>query len=123
MLGDKRRPPATFCLRRIADTTAHSGPSNRGRARARHSEIVQAVLRRVRRGDRDRARGLVQPSRRDVSDRLTRAERPQLRSVRRQARAAMAELDAKWGGRWTQLDAKLEQRLTELRAELVKQLA
>jgi len=35
----------------------------------------------------------------------------------------LAELDAKWGGRWTQLDAKLEQRLTELRAELVKELA
>src|SRR5881396_2406680 len=35
----------------------------------------------------------------------------------------LAELDAKWGGRWTQLDAKLEQRLAELRVELVKGLA
>ena len=29
----------------------------------------------------------------------------------------LAELDAKWGGRWTQLDAKLEQRLAELDAK------
>ena len=35
----------------------------------------------------------------------------------------LAELDAKWGGRWTQLDAKLEQRLAEFRVELVKELA
>ena len=30
----------------------------------------------------------------------------------------LGELDAKWGGRWTELDAKLEQRIAELRAEL-----
>src|SRR5881396_802977 len=30
MLGENRRPPATFRLRRTADTTAHSGPSHRG---------------------------------------------------------------------------------------------
>ena len=46
----------------------------------------------------------------------------------------LAELDAKWGSRWTQLDAKLEQRLAELdarwetrfsalRSELAQQLA
>ena len=35
----------------------------------------------------------------------------------------LAELDAKWGGCWTELDAKLEQRLAELRVELVKELA
>jgi len=35
----------------------------------------------------------------------------------------LAELDAKWSGRWTQLDAKLEQRLAEFRVELVKELA
>jgi hypothetical protein len=35
----------------------------------------------------------------------------------------LAELDAKWGGRWTQLDAKLELGLAELRVELVKELA
>ena len=35
----------------------------------------------------------------------------------------LAELDAKWGGRWTQLDAKLEERLAEVRVELVKELA
>ncbi len=29
----------------------------------------------------------------------------------------LTELDAKWGGQWTQLDAKLEQRLTELDAK------
>src|SRR5881296_1972912 len=30
MLGENRRPPATFRLRRTADTAAHSGPSNSG---------------------------------------------------------------------------------------------
>src|SRR6266571_9243333 len=30
MLGENRRPPATFRLRRTADTAAHSGPSHRG---------------------------------------------------------------------------------------------
>ena len=44
MLGENRRPPAHFCLRRTADTAAHSGPSIRGRARARHGQVVQAVL-------------------------------------------------------------------------------
>jgi len=29
----------------------------------------------------------------------------------------LVELDAKWGGRWTELDAKLEQRLVELDAK------
>src|SRR6267378_5406132 len=32
----------------------------------------------------------------------------------------LAELDAKWGGHWTQLDAKLERRLAELKADLIK---
>src|SRR5207248_915213 len=32
----------------------------------------------------------------------------------------LAELDAKWGTRWTQLDAKLEQRLGEVKADLIK---
>jgi len=32
----------------------------------------------------------------------------------------LAELDSKWGGRWTQLDAKLEQRLAEVKSDLVK---
>ena len=32
----------------------------------------------------------------------------------------LAELDAKWGGRWAALDAKLDQRMAELRADLVK---
>ncbi len=32
----------------------------------------------------------------------------------------LTELDAKWGGHWTQLDAKLERRLAELKAELIK---
>ena len=35
----------------------------------------------------------------------------------------LAELDAKWGTRWTELDAKLERQLTELRAELKTELA
>jgi len=30
----------------------------------------------------------------------------------------LAELDSKWGGRWTQLDAKLGQRLAELESRL-----
>src|SRR5882762_7237200 len=42
--GDNRRPPATFCLRRTADSTADSGPSNRGRARARYGQTVETVL-------------------------------------------------------------------------------
>src|SRR5882762_7967435 len=32
----------------------------------------------------------------------------------------LAELDAKWGGHWTQLDAKLERCLAELKADLIK---
>ena len=35
----------------------------------------------------------------------------------------LTELDAKWGGQWTQLDAKLEQRLTELDAKFEQRLA
>jgi len=35
----------------------------------------------------------------------------------------LAELDAKWGARWTELDAKLERQLAELRAELKTELA
>src|SRR6266702_3817903 len=34
----------------------------------------------------------------------------------------LVELDAKWGGRWTELDAKLEQRLAQLRAEFKTEL-
>ena len=30
----------------------------------------------------------------------------------------LAELDAKWGTRWSALDSKLEQRLAELRSEM-----
>jgi len=32
----------------------------------------------------------------------------------------LAQLDAKWGGHWTQLDAKLDRRLAELKADLIK---
>jgi len=35
----------------------------------------------------------------------------------------LGELDAKWGTRWTELDAKLERRLGELHANLERQLA
>ena len=35
----------------------------------------------------------------------------------------LAELDAKWGGRWTQLDAKLEQRLAESDARWEQRIA
>ena len=35
----------------------------------------------------------------------------------------LAELDARWGTRWSALDAKLEQRITELRSEMRTGLA
>ncbi len=35
----------------------------------------------------------------------------------------LAALDAKWGTRWAELDAKLERQLVELRAELKTELA
>lgn len=35
----------------------------------------------------------------------------------------LAELDAKWGGRWTQLDTKVEQGLTNLGAALRTEFA
>ncbi len=44
-------------------------------------------------------------------------------AVRTEFTRGLAQLDAKWSGRWAALDAKLEQRLAELRAELVRELA
>ena len=35
----------------------------------------------------------------------------------------LAELDAKWGPRWSALDSKLEQRLAELRSEMEARFA
>src|SRR5207249_8595529 len=35
----------------------------------------------------------------------------------------LAELDARWGSKWSALDAKLEQRLAELRSEVQTRLA
>jgi len=35
----------------------------------------------------------------------------------------LAELDAKWGTRWSTLDSKLEQRLAELRSEMEARFA
>jgi len=35
----------------------------------------------------------------------------------------LAELDAKWGTRWSALDSKLEQRLAELRSEMEARFA
>src|SRR5690242_1570097 len=35
----------------------------------------------------------------------------------------LAELDAKWGGRWTALDAKLEQRVAETDAKWERRFA
>ena len=106
MLGENRRPPATFRLRRTADTTAHSG------------EIVNWFnqVDDTYRGDL-RELNELNFSRFDakLEQRLAESD---ARWERR-----LAELDAKWHGRWTQLDAKLEQRLAELRVELVKQLA
>src|SRR5437879_4291153 len=123
MLGENRRPPATFRLRRTADTAAHRArPSGGGRVpvTARLSKRFYDVF------GEEIATELV-----DWFNAVNATYRADLRELNElnfarfdaKLEQRLATLDAAWQGRWTQLDAKLEQRLAELRVELVKELA
>src|SRR5213594_1679612 len=145
MLGENRRPPAHFRLRRTADTAAHSGPSTRGGrvpVTARLSKRFYDVF-----GEEIATELVDWFNAVDATYRADLRELNELNFARFDAKLEqrlatldaawqgrwteldakleqrLAELDAKWGGRWTQLDAKLVQRLAELRVELVKELA
>src|SRR2546426_6115345 len=145
MLGENRRPPATFRLRRTADTAAHRArPSGGGRVpvTARLSKRFYDVS-----GEEIATELVDWFNAVDATYRADLRELNELNFARFDAKLEqrlatldaawqgrwteldakleqrLAELDAKWGGRWTQLDAKLEQRLAELRVELVKELA
>src|SRR6266850_4879531 len=134
MLGENRRPPAHFRLRRTADTAAHSGPSNRGGrvpVTARLSkrfydvfgeEIANELVNWFNQVD-DTYRGDLRELNELNFARFDAKLEQRLAESDAKWERRLAELDAKWGGRWTQLDAKLEQGLAELRVELVKQLA
>src|SRR5437867_7747966 len=112
MLGENRRPPATFRLRRTADTTAHSGPSHRGGrmpVTARLSKRFYDVF------GEEIATELVDWF--NAVDATYRADLRELNELN------FSRFDAKLEQRLATLDAKLEQRLAELRVELVKELA
>src|SRR5205809_7173998 len=109
MLGENRRPPAHFRLRRTADATADSGrPTGGGRrpGTARLSMRFYDVF-----GE-------------EIATELVDWGNDRRECFQRQVddtyRAGLRELNALNFGRF---DAKLEQRLAELRAELVKELA
>src|SRR5438445_3083947 len=101
MLGENRRPPAHFCLRRTADAIADSGrPTGGGRVpvTARLSKRFYDVF------GEEIANELV-----DWFNQVDETYRADLRELN--------ELN------FARFDAKHEQRLAELRAELVKELA
>src|SRR5436305_7004913 len=101
MLGENRRPPAHFRLRRTADATADSGrPTGGGRmpVTARLSKRFYDVF------GEEIATELV-----DWFNRVDETYRADLRELN--------ELN------FARFDSKLEQRLAELRAELVRELA
>src|SRR3989454_539725 len=123
MLGENRRPPATFRLRRPAEPTADSGrPSGGGRVpvTARLSKRFYDVF-----GEEIATELVDWFNAVDATYRADLRELNELNFARFDAKLEqrLATLDAAWQGRWTQLDAKLEQRLAELRVELVKELA
>src|SRR5438445_4167611 len=123
MLGENRRPPAHFCLRRTADATADSGrPTGGGRVpvTARLSKRFYDVF-----GEEIATELVDWFNAVDATYRADLRELNELNFARFDAKLEqrLATLDAARQGRWTQLDAKLEQRLAELRVELVKELA
>src|SRR5436853_7834918 len=118
MLGENRRPPAHFCLRRTADATADSGrPTGGGRVpvTARLSKRFYDVF------GEEIANELVDWFNQvDDTYRADLRELNELNFARFDAKLEqrLGELDAKWGGRWAELDAKLEQRIAQLRGEM-----
>src|SRR5438445_5917642 len=134
MLGENRRPPAHFCLRRTADAIADSGrPTGGGRVpvTARLSkrfydvfgeEIANELVDWFNQVDETYRTDLRELNELNFSRFDAKLEQRLAESDAKLERR-IAELDAKWGSRWSQLDAKLEHRLAELRAELVKELA
>src|SRR5437773_8815852 len=134
MLGENRRPPAHFRLRRTADATADSGrPTGGGRVpvTARLSkrfyvvfgeEIASELVDWFNHVDETYRTDLRELNELNFSRFDAKLEQRLAESDAKLERR-IAELDAKWGSRWSQLDAKLEHRLAELRAELVKELA
>src|SRR3989442_4942185 len=112
MLGENRRPPAHFCLRRTADATADSGrPTGGGRVpvTARLSKRFYDTL------GEEIANELV-----DWFNQVDDTYRTDLRELNE---VNFARFDAKLEQRLAELNAKFEQRLAELRTELVKELA
>src|SRR5437773_2376088 len=98
MLGENRRPPAHFCLRRTADAAAHSGPSTRGGrvpVTARLSKRFYDVF------GEEIATELV-----DWFNAVDATYRADLRELN--------ELN------FARFDAKLEQRLAQVKSDLVK---
>src|SRR5213594_3676033 len=98
MLGENRRPPAHFRLRRTADTAAHSGPSTRGGrvpVTARLSKRFYDVF------GEEIATELV-----DWFNAVDATYRADLRELN--------ELN------FARFDAKLEQRLAQVKSDLVK---
>src|SRR3989454_3657257 len=134
MLGENRRPPATFRLRRTAEPTADSGrPTGGGRVpvTARLSkrfydvfgeEIATELVDWFNAVDATYRADLRELNELNFSRFDAKLEQRLAESDAKWERR-LATLDAEWHGRWTELDAKLEQRLAELRVELVKELA
>src|SRR5438876_9398471 len=118
MLGENRRPPAHFRLRRTADATADSGrPTGGGRVpvTARLSKRFYDVF-----GD-EIANDLVDWFNAvDATYRADLRELNELNFARFDAKLEqrLAELDTKWGSRWSQFDTKLEQLGSSLRVEI-----
>src|SRR5436309_9855975 len=134
MLGENRRPPAHFRLRRTADATADSGrPTGGGRVpvTARLSKRFYDVF-----GEEIATELVDWFNAVDATYRADLRELNELNFFRFDAKLEqrlatldaawqrrLATLDAEWHGRWTQLDAKLQQRLPEPRVHLVNELA
>src|SRR5881396_1687969 len=109
MLGENRRPPATFRLRRTADTTAHSGPSHRGGrmpVTARLSKRFYDVF------GEEIATELV-----DWFNQVDDTYRTDLRELNE---VNFTRFDAKLEQRLAESDARWERRIAELRVEIQK---
>src|SRR6266576_93824 len=134
MLGENRRPPAHFCLRRTADATADSGrPTGGGRVpvTARLSkrfydvfgeEIANELVDWFNQVDDTYRTDLREANELNFSRFDAKLEQRRAESDAKWERR-FAESDTKWERRFAEFDAKLEQRLAELRTELVKELA
>src|SRR5438046_3094391 len=123
MLGENRRPPAHFRLRRTADATADSGrPTGGGRVpvTARLSKRFYDVF------GEEIANELVDWFNAvDATYRADLRELNELNFARFDAKLEqrLAEQEANWDRRFAELDVKWEQRIAELRLELVTGLA